>query len=194
MSPARPAPSAACGEAGAVHRVGSCRPFRVRAAAASGTPLAAARPKPRAGDAQARPPLDLLGQARQRPVRPVRHRRRQNLLGHRQRPFALVGAGPGGTRVRSASTPSAMNAPRHSRTVSSRPRTPWRFRAGPAGQRQKDARAGSASPRSRDRRGRPRRVSAPRPQPRATCLPAPYPPRSARKPPAASVGQPSKPA
>ena len=33
---------------------------------------------------------------------------------------ALVGAGPGGTRFRSAATPPCMNALRHSRTVSSR--------------------------------------------------------------------------
>ena len=65
---------------------------------------------------------------------------------------ALLGTGPGGTRARSASTPPAMKALRHSRTVSSR--TPKA--AAISGLVQPDrvrrtARARSASPRSRDR-------------------------------------------
>jgi hypothetical protein len=65
---------------------------------------------------------------------------------------ALVGAGPGGGRVRSAATPCRMNALRHSRTVSSR--TP-KARAMPGLVQPESvsriARARSASPRSRDR-------------------------------------------
>src|SRR3954469_17463193 len=63
----------------------SWRPFSVwRGRRQRKAPLAEHNRQPRAGDARARARLDRVDQPRQRPVRAIRYRPGQNLLGHRQ--------------------------------------------------------------------------------------------------------------
>src|SRR5215210_6469604 len=102
--------------------------------AANGNPLLTQHNRqPRVGDAHARARLDLVRQTGQRPVRAIRHRPRQNLLGHGQRPLGFARSWPRRDRFlqRLDPTPHEGAAPEPNRILAD-PKSLGDLAAGPA--------------------------------------------------------------